>query len=79
MSQQCALAAQKANSILGSIRRGGQQGEGGDYTTLLYTCKAPSGVLPPGLGPPTWETYGAFGEGSEEGHEDDQRAGAPLL
>jgi len=45
MSQQYALAAQKANGILSSIRRG----------VVLCPRKAPSGVLCPGLGPPTQE------------------------
>ena len=65
MSQQYALAAQKANGILSSIRRG----------VVLCPRKAPSGVLCPGLGPPTQERCGVAGEGPEESHKDDQRSG----
>ena len=79
MSQLHALAAQKANSILGCIRRGGQQGEGGDCSPLLCLCVAPSGVLCPSLRPPVQEGCQAVGMGLEEGHEDDLSAGAPLL
>ena len=38
-----------------------------------------SGKLHPGLRPLTQERSESFGKGSEEGHEDDQMAGAPLL
>jgi len=48
MSQQCALAAQKANSIFGYIKRGITSRE---KEVILCHCKAPSGVLYPGLGP----------------------------
>lgn len=46
---------------------------------LLCYCKAPSGVLYLGLGPPAQERNEAFGTGTEKDHKDNQRAGAPLL
>jgi len=67
MSQQCALAAQKANCVLGCIKRGVARRE----REVIVLC--------PGLGPPVQEGHGALGMGPEEGHKDDQRAGAPLL
>jgi len=61
----------KANGILSSIRRG-------ELTVPLYsTFVRPH--LHPALGPSTQERQGAVGEGPEEGHKDDQRAGAPPL
>jgi len=57
----------------------GQQVEGGDSAPLLRSCDTPPGVLRPALEPPTEEGHGCVGAGPEEGHEDDQRAGVPLL
>ena len=69
MSQQCALAAQKAKCVLGCMKKGdGQQGEGGDCPPLLGSCEVPSGILRPGLGPLVQEGRGALGVGPEEGH-----------
>ena len=51
-----------------ALKRGSQQGEGGDGAPLLGSCEAPSAVLHPGLGPPVQEGCGVLGVGPEEDH-----------
>ncbi|GAB0182466.1 hypothetical protein GRJ2_000711900 [Grus japonensis] len=80
MSWQCALAAEKANRVLGCIKKKcHQQVEGGDPAPLHRSCETPPGEPCPVLGSQVQERHGAVGASPEEGHEDDQRAGAPLL
>ncbi|GAB0186370.1 triadin [Grus japonensis] len=78
MSWQYALAVQKANRVLGCIKCD-QHIEGGDSAPLLHSCETLPGVLRPALGAPVQERHRAVGVSPEEGHEADQRAGAPLL
>ena len=58
----------------------GQQVEGGDSAPLLCSGETPPGVLRPALDVPSaQERHGTVGAGTEEGHKNDLRAGAPLL
>lgn len=52
--------------------------EGGDFTLLLCSQET-LGKLHSALGSPTQERCWSFGVSPEEGPENDQRCGAPLL
>jgi len=73
-------AAQESNRDLCCIQRTvGHQGKEGECPSLLCPHEVPPGILCPGLRPPAQEIREAVGVDPEEGHEDDQRVGAPLL
>ena len=74
MSQQCALTAQKANSILGCIMRSVISRLRQVILSFYSALKTPPGVLHPVLEPLTQEGHGVVEVGPEEGYEDDQRA-----
>jgi len=78
-SQQCVLAAQKANHTLHKHRnclypgpqkqRRGQQVERADSAPLLCSGETPPGVLCLSLEPSAQERHGLVGAGPEEGNE----------
>lgn len=72
-SQWCAFAAQKANCI--QKKKGWQQGQGGGCAFLLCSCEAPSRCGAASTRRPSPHCW----RGSRGGHEDEQRAVAPLL
>ena len=74
MSQQCVLEAQEANGILNSISRGVAVGRKG-----TVHCALPIGCTASGPGVPSTKRTWSSWNRSREGHEDAQRAGAPLL
>ena len=80
MTQQCALTAQKANHVLGCIKRSvasrAREGILPLYSTLM---RPPPAVLCPALGPPNMRRTLTCSSRSRGGHKDDQGAGAPPL
>ncbi|PKU42273.1 rna-directed dna polymerase from mobile element jockey-like [Limosa lapponica baueri] len=74
----CMLAAQKANRILGCIKRS-VASRSREVILPLHSGETSPGVLCPALESSPQEGHGPVGTGPAEGHEDDQRAGASLL
>jgi len=69
MSWKCVLAAQKANCILGCIKRS-VTSRVREVILPLCSYETPPGVLCPVLGPPAQEGHGVVGVGPGEGHKD---------
>ena len=78
MTRPCALAAQKANRILGCIKSS-VASRAREGILPLRSGETQPGALRPPLGSSVQEGHGPVGDGPEEGHKNDQRDGAPLL
>ena len=78
MTWQCALAAQKANNILGCIKSS-MDSRAREEILPLCSGETPPGVLHPALESSEQNTHGPVGAGPEECHKNDQRAGMPFL
>ena len=74
VSCQCVLAAQKAKCILGYIKRSVTS----RWREVILLLWAPTWSTASSSGAPT-QGHWAVGSDPEESHEDEQRAGAPLL
>lgn len=68
-------ASNSSFSLIKSV----QQVEGGDSPAVLCSGEPPPGALRSALGTPEEERHGPVGVRPEEGDENDQRAGTPLL
>lgn len=77
-NQQCMHAALKANHILGCIKQSVASRQRGDCPLLLHNCENPLIVLCLTLEPLCKKTWTCWCE-SRGRHEDNQRAGGPLL
>ena len=65
-------------SYPGLQKQHGQQVKGSDSAPLRCSRETPPGALHPALRSSVQERHGPVGAGPEEGHENDQRAGALL-
>ena len=79
MSQQCALTAQKANRILGSIKSRAREVILQGRSHLHCTGETSPGVLCPAVEFSVQERHGPVGARPEEGQKKDPRDRTPLL
>jgi len=79
MTQQCELAAQKANRVLGCIRRSMASRSREVNLPLYSTFLSPPGSQAPSSGSLSTGRHGPVGAGPEEDHKTYSRAGEPFL
>jgi len=79
MTQKCVFVARKASLTWAALKDRWPEGQVRWVSLSLSHHEAPSGVLHPSVGPPAQSRCGTVGVGPEEGHENAERAGAPLL